>query len=103
MLAFDKYQIRVWIARSTGSGFEKPRRTADFDTGYQESVVEAGDFDGDGLDDLLSVGPSATPKVADILVALSSGRKFANATSWGTWRYDLRGAYGTQAIGETFP
>ena len=62
-----------------------------------------GDYDGDGLDDLLSIGPSAKPKTADIQVVTSTGKKFANATTWATWRFDLVDSYGADAVGETFP
>lgn len=222
LVAYDKFRMRVWVARSTGSGFEDPRPALDLDTGYQESEVEVGDFDGDGRvdvavlttpgdqeprdftvykatlrvylgqeglklaadgsprdvdttianafvagdfdgdeaselalvedrssfvqlsvfdyakgsgtkrpkpwglfpepantffdstvvpgdfdgdgrDDLVLVGPSARPKVADLQVVLSSGKRFGSASRWATWRRDLKGSYGVRAIGDTFP
>lgn len=93
-------------ADSGDAGFAKPRGWGLFPqvaNTFFDSTMVAGDYDGDGLDDLLLVGPSATPKVAELQVALSTGRRFANATPWATWRFDLVDSYGTQAVGETFP
>jgi serine/threonine protein kinase len=70
---------------------------------FYDSDVTVGDYDGDGLDDILAIGPSATPKVSELLVALSTGKRFDNATTWATWRFDLVDTYGTEALGETFP
>lgn len=70
---------------------------------FYDSDITVGDYDGDGLDDILAIGPSATPKLAAMQVVLSTGRRFENATTWGTWRFDLVDSYGTAAFGETFP
>ncbi|MFA6576035.1 MAG: protein kinase [Nocardioides sp.] len=86
------------ITRPKAWGLVQERRGSFFD-----STVVTGDYDGDGLDDLLCIGPSATPKVAEIRVAASTGSRFANATPWATWRYDLVDSYGTHVVGETFP
>ena len=93
-------------AGSGGAGFARPRGWGLFPqlaNTFFDSTMVTGDYDGDGLDDLLLIAPAATPKVSELQVALSTGKRFANATPWATWRYDLVDSYGTQAVGETFP
>ena len=51
-------QVAVWVLRNTGDGFEEPVKWASLPNAtYGSSELIAGDFDGDGSDDLMAVVP----------------------------------------------
>ncbi|WP_341927041.1 protein kinase [Nocardioides psychrotolerans] len=70
---------------------------------FFDSSIVMGDYDGDGRDDVLSVGPSAAKGRSLVQVAQSSGDQFGNASRWAIWDYDLEESYGPALLGGSFP
>ncbi len=70
---------------------------------YFDTTTTVGDYDGDGLDDLATVGPAATGKRSTVQVVLSTGKQFASASRWASWDVPLRETYGPELLGATFP
>ncbi|WP_309650271.1 protein kinase domain-containing protein [Nocardioides sp.] len=70
---------------------------------YFDSAIVMGDYDGDGKDDVLSVGPSAAKGKALVQVAQSSGDQFSNASRWAIWDFELEESYGPSLLGGSFP
>ncbi len=70
----------VWVALSTGSGFSAPTRWAWLGfryAPYQGLLPLTGDFNGDGISDIVQITASGDP-----WVALSTGSGFAAPTRW---------------------
>ncbi len=61
------------------------------------------DVNGDGLDDIVSVGPAPQENKSVLAVAESTGAKFAPPRSLGSWRHDLVDSFGPDLLGNTFP
>ncbi len=70
---------------------------------FFDSSLVTGDYDGDGLDDVLSTGPSAAKGKALLQVARSDGTRFANASRWSIWDHELAETYGADPLGSSFP
>ena len=71
--------------------------------GYFDTTTIMGDYDGDGMDDVLSVGPSAAKGRATVQVARSTGAQFAAASRWAIWDHELKDTYGAYLLGGSFP
>ncbi|MEV0675214.1 trypsin-like serine protease [Actinosynnema sp. NPDC050436] len=71
----------VWVALSTGSGFDTARWWHGYFAAGSE-VPAVGDFDGDGKDDIVTFtrGPGA-----HVWVALSNGQGFGTAANWNDY------------------
>ncbi|HXG68225.1 MAG TPA: VCBS repeat-containing protein, partial [Blastocatellia bacterium] len=79
-------QLGLWVGLSNGSSFAGSR-WATWDT-YRDMKVLAGDFNGDGRDDVMKFDVFNTCGHG-LWVGLSSGSSF-NATRWATWCTDTR-------------
>ena len=73
----------VWVALSTGSGFQDPQRWTSpptmiiFDP-YAGYYPMTADMNGDGMDDVVEITPTG-----EVLVALSQGNSFSQHQNWG--------------------
>lgn len=68
----------VFVALSTGSGFNKASRWASR-LGGADQTPDVGDFNGDGYDDIVVFTQRSE---ADVIVALSDGATFGTPTVW---------------------
>jgi hypothetical protein len=77
--------LNYQVALSTGSSFTPFTLWADTGSNYtiSQSQVVAGDFNGDGLDDIAIVTPRGTGGGLNYQVALSTGSSFGNFNLWG--------------------
>ncbi|HXG64578.1 MAG TPA: M12 family metallo-peptidase, partial [Blastocatellia bacterium] len=76
-------QLGLWVGLSTGSSFNGTR-WATWDT-YRDMKVLAGDFNGDGKDDVMKFDvPSSGISQLGLWVGLSNGSSFAGSR-WATW------------------
>ena len=74
----------LWVGLSNGTQFDTHRPWADWDT-YDGMKVLAGDFNGDGMTDVMKfdVGGS-DPASGGLWVGLSNGTQF-NTSQWADW------------------
>ncbi|MCD4524170.1 protein kinase [Nocardioides sp. cx-173] len=98
--------VELLVADHGPGGPQRPRPwgliqlpSADFFS----SDLTVGDYDGDGRDDVASIGPTKTKGRASLQVALSKGKRFATTTEWGTWAIELGESYSVELLGSTFP
>ncbi|WP_134740242.1 protein kinase [Nocardioides sp. 503] len=99
--------LELVVLDHRAGGFGPPRPAGLFPqppASYFDSEVAVGDYDGDGRDDVAAVGLAPTGKKTVVQVALSTGKRFGGATSWGTWDgVTLTDTYGLSVLGGTFP
>lgn len=76
--------LNLWFFESTGKGFEAPVLWADGPAGflYDSSRLSAGDFTGDGLDDVLVDHERASDGGMNLWVFASTGNSLAAPSAW---------------------
>ncbi|MGI5499271.1 FG-GAP repeat domain-containing protein [Lentzea sp. CA-135723] len=79
----------VYVALSTGSGFSGTSQKWHERFGINGEIVDSGDFDGDGKDDIVTF---TRGDAADVYVSFSDGTKFVQ----DSWKWHDSFAFGTE-------
>lgn len=104
---YEGEPVNLWLAGLDGEEFslEKVLEFPNEPFTYFDPELQAGDFDGDGDDDLAALfAPSTDAEEYDLRVWISDGSTFAEPVSWGTWEaghdvYGDPGPAGRGAVG----
>lgn len=94
----DGQKGNVLWARSTGTGFEAARYGHGFFC-IDNEICSVADFDGDGRSDIMLLKQVPWEGTWELLVALSDGREFRNATPF-SWSVSIPGHFGATGDGD---
>jgi hypothetical protein len=92
LVLFARTQGKVYVARSTGSGFELPKVWHAFFAVSTYERPRVADVDGDGKADIVTFATDSPTAFGDVYVARSDGKQFVdqngvanNSTKWHDW------------------
>ncbi len=88
LVLFSRHGGQVYVALSTGAGFDSPQVWHTFFAVSTYERPEAGDVDGDGRADIITFASDSPTAQGDVYVALSTGSKFGDGQTsdkWNDW------------------
>jgi hypothetical protein len=92
LLLFARTQGKVYVARSTGSGFAAPEVWHGFFAVSTYERPRVADVNGDGRADIVTFATNSPTAFGDVYVAVSDGQQFVdqnrvpnNSTKWHDW------------------
>jgi hypothetical protein len=85
IVVFSRHSGKVYVAVSSGSGFNAPTVWHDFFAVSTYEKPETGDLDGDGKADIITFCTDSPTARGSVYVALSDGSKFGDNQKWNDW------------------